>query len=147
MKDPFYYGRARQVNEGFKLDFQYLEDYTYSDLDEIATYAFMNEEVNLERAASSLLKKKYLEGVKLWGEEVTERDKDIGDNNYLNQCNEIIRLGFNNHKGLLIEIWPYIRERADILNTNLRMKKTLARLKYDYNRKMLESLICDGAKK
>jgi len=118
-KEPEYYGKARQVNEG-PVDFRHLDNLDYKSLESIAYEAAQREDNFLKRAALTRMDKKYLDSVISWVKSANERKLD--DLEYLEQCNELLRYGLNNrHEDILIKIWPLIKEKSEKLAVNSRL--------------------------
>lgn len=142
-KEPEHYGITRHVNEGHKPvnNFQYLEDLAYEDLFLTLTRAFHRRDFPLEHAANRAMRGKYLNSVNLWIEEVDKRNPDIGYEAYLECLSEIVRVGVNDHPQELIALWPYLKERADVLFANLRLSHdSFARRKHQYDNNIVDAL-------
>jgi len=141
VKEPEYYGIGRYVNEGPAPvnNFQYLEDLTHHELFLTGTRAFHRRDIPLERAADEAMRKKYLNFVNIWLEEVDNRKSRHED--FLVYLSEIVRLGVNFHQKDLIDLWPHLKERADMLSIESRLNPNRrARIQYSTDCEIVEAL-------
>ncbi|MBW2982424.1 hypothetical protein KY343_06095 [Candidatus Woesearchaeota archaeon] len=130
-KEPGYYGKARFIDER-SADFKHLDNLDYHTLDRVVYEAAQRNDAILKKAALDRMHKQYLNSLVSWIASVKEGD--LGDSEYLEQCNELLKYGLNNrHEEVLIEVWPLIKKVADKLVFNLRSSKySSARKKYHY---------------